>query len=65
MDEGGDLSDYQLARDRRRREIKTPIRFAQADLIASAFNIGDQLDELTSFQDACQSKDRESFGLLL
>ena len=45
--------------DTEEREIKTPVRFAQANLIAYAFNIGDQLDELTSFQEACQIKDRE------
>ena len=50
--EGGDLSDYQLARDRKRREKKTIIRFAQANRIAYAFNIGDQLDEPSSFQEA-------------
>ena len=49
MNESGDLSDYQLARDKQKREIKTAIRFAQADLIAYAFNIGDQLNEPTSF----------------
>ena len=37
-----------------------PIRFAKADLIAYAFNIGDQLDhEPTSFKEAYQSKDKE------
>ena len=61
LNEGRDLSDYQLARDRRRREVKTPIRFGQVDLIAYAFIIDDQLDsdEPVTFLNACHSKDRE------
>ena len=53
--EGGDLSGNQLARDKSRREIKTPIRYAQADLIAYAFSVGDKLqsDEPATFEEAC------------
>ena len=60
-EEGGNLSSYQLARDRSIREIKTPARFAQADLIVYAFSVGDKIeyDEPASFLEACQSKDKE------
>ena len=59
--EGGDLSGYQLARDKSRREIKTPICYAQVDLIAYAFNVGDQLqrDKPTTFEEACQSDEKD------
>ena len=61
MNKGGDYTDYQLARDRTRREIRSPARFAHADLIAYAFNIGSNidLDEPTTYQEACQSKERD------
>ena len=61
VDEGGDLSGYQLTRDRSRKEIKTHIHYAQADLIAYAFNVGDQLqhDEPATFEEACQSDKKD------
>lgn len=42
-----DLSDCWLTRDRVRRELKSPSRYAHADVIAYALNIGDtiELDE--------------------
>jgi len=54
------LSDYLLSRDRIRREIKPPGRYAHADFIAYALNIGDsiELEEPVSYQDVCSSKDR-------
>ena len=60
-DEGGDLSSYQLLRDRGRREIKTLARFAQADLIAHALNVGKKLDlnEPSTFEEACQREDKD------
>lgn len=37
--EGGDLTNYQLGRDRERRTIKPPTRFGYADLIAYALTV--------------------------
>ena len=55
--------DYQLAKDRTRREIKTPVRYAQADLIAYALNTGEKLEsqEPATYEEACQSKEREQW----
>ena len=55
--------DYQLAKDRTRREIKTPVRFAQADLIAYALNTGEKLEnqEPATFEEACQSREKEKW----
>ena len=63
MQGGGELSGYQLVRDRKRREIKTPIRFAHANLIAYAFSIGESLDqeEPATFKEACKSKEKDSW----
>ena len=49
-----------MARDRNRRQIKTPARFAQADLTAYAFSIAESIDkeEPRTFQEACASKDK-------
>ena len=52
-----DLSNYQLARDRARREIKAPVRFDEADIIAYALNIAEKSEEEPkSYQDAINSK---------
>ena len=63
LQEGGELSGYQLARDRPRREIKTPVRFAHADLIAYAFSIGESLDqeEPATFEEVCKSREKDSW----
>ena len=49
-----------MVKDRGRREIKTPARFAQADLIAHALNVGNKidLDEPSTFEEACQREDK-------
>ena len=58
-DQGGDLTSYQLARDRSRRAIRTPVRYAQADLITYALNIGEEIEheEPATFQEACNSNE--------
>ena len=55
------MTDYQLARDRRRREIKTPVCFAQANLIAYAFSIGEKIEheDPATFKEAYDSKEKE------
>ena len=54
-----DLRDYVLTRDRVRRQIKPPSRFAQADLIAFALNASDvvELDEPLCYREAKRSPD--------
>ena len=49
-----------MARDRSRRQIKIPARFAQADLTAYAFSIAESIDkeEPRTFQEAYASKDK-------
>ena len=42
-DQGGVLSSYQLTWDRSRRAIRTPVRYAQANLIAYALTIGEEI----------------------
>ena len=63
-DEGGELSSYQLARDKSSLEIKTLVRFAQANLIAYAINSGDQLEHetLPHIKQPVKAK-KGSFGL--
>lgn len=53
------LRDYVLSRDRVRRDIIPPLRYAYADFIAYALNIGDsiELDEPSSFDEEYSSKD--------
>ena len=59
-DQGGELTNYQLAWDRSRRAIRTPVRYAQADLIAYALTIGEEIEheEPATFQEACNSNER-------
>ena len=53
------LSDYFLSRDRARRQIRPPSRFAQADFIAFALNIADSLElkEPVTYAEAKANKD--------
>ena len=50
--EDHDLRDYELSRDRVRREVRPPTRYAHANIIAYALNIGDsiELDEPISYK---------------
>lgn len=59
---GQDLSDYLLSRDRVRREVRPHAKYAQADLVAYALNVGDsiELEEPVSLTNACSSKDKTS-----
>ena len=58
QEEGQNLRHYMLARDRVRREIRPPPKYAHANVIAYALTIGDSIEisELVSFQEACNSK---------
>ncbi|KAH9718762.1 hypothetical protein KPL71_022343 [Citrus sinensis] len=53
-----DIQDYQLARDRQMRVIKTPKRFAYADLIAYALTAAHELDndEPKTYREAVSGK---------
>uniref|UniRef100_A0A803QE97 Reverse transcriptase Ty1/copia-type domain-containing protein n=1 Tax=Cannabis sativa TaxID=3483 RepID=A0A803QE97_CANSA len=55
----GDLSSYQLARDRERRESRPLNKFGYADFIAHALTVVEEMDssELTSYQEAINGKD--------
>ena len=56
-----DIQDYQLARDRQKRVIKTPKRFAYADLIAYALTTTHELDndEPKTYREAVLGKDAD------
>ena len=52
-----------LARDRVRREIRPPSKYAHTDIIAYALNIGDtiELDEPVTFTEVSKSKDKANW----
>ncbi|KAH9668944.1 hypothetical protein KPL70_021590 [Citrus sinensis] len=52
-----DLRSYQLARDRVRREVRAPVRYGYADLIAYALLCADEvtIEEPTNFSEAMES----------
>ena len=58
-----DLSTYQLARDRTRREIHPPTRFAEADIIAYALAAVQPLDipEPNSYEEAVLSPHKDQW----
>ncbi|KAH9702699.1 hypothetical protein KPL70_010850 [Citrus sinensis] len=58
-----DIQDYQLARDRQRRVIKTPKRFAYADLIAYALTAAHELDndEPKTYREAVSGNDADKW----
>ena len=53
------LRDYQLARDRQRREGRPPTRFGYADFIAYALTAAEEIDstEPTCYQEAIKGRD--------
>ena len=57
------LRDYVLARDRVRRQTRPPSRYAHAEVIAFALNIGDslELEEPLTYKEACSSKNMSSW----
>lgn len=58
-EEESDLRDYQLARDRQKRESRPPRRFGYAYFIAYALTAAEEVDcsEPTSYQEAMNCKD--------
>ena len=52
-----------LARDKVRREIRPSFKYAHADIIAYALNIGDtiELEEPVTFAEATRSKDKANW----
>ena len=57
-----DLSNYQLARDRTRREIRIPARFDEADIIAYALNIVEKSEaEPKTYQEAINCKESQKW----
>ncbi|KAH9669014.1 hypothetical protein KPL70_021617 [Citrus sinensis] len=52
-----DLQNYQLARDRVRREVRAPVRYGYADLIAYALLCADEvtIEEPANFSEAMES----------
>ena len=57
------MQDYQLARDRQKRVIKTPKRFTYADLIAYALTAAHELDndEPKTYREAVSGKDADKW----
>ena len=52
------LHDYNLARDRERRQSKAPVRYGFADCIAYALEVAEEMDsEPNTFEEALASKD--------
>ena len=58
-----DLSNYQLARDRTRRDVKAPERYIEADIIAYALHIANQSTEPEprSYSEAINSRDSQKW----
>lgn len=58
-DETEDLSNYQLARDRIRREIVKPARFTEDSKVAFALSVAEVVEatEPSSFDEAMRSRD--------
>ena len=56
---GENLRNYQLSKDRERREIRPPARYSFADFVFSALVAGLELksNEPNSFREAMQSKE--------
>lgn len=56
---GGDLSNYQLARDRVRRVTRPPFRFGQAYMIFYALNVAEEIEyfEPATYSEAMRSKE--------
>ena len=63
QEEGQNLRHYMLAKDRVRREIKPPPKYTHVDVIAYALTIGDSIEmsEHVSFQEACNSKQKDKW----
>uniref|UniRef100_A0A803PR67 Uncharacterized protein n=1 Tax=Cannabis sativa TaxID=3483 RepID=A0A803PR67_CANSA len=58
------LESYNLARDRTRREVKTPDTYRHVDLIAVAFHVSSQIvhEEHTNYAKLQKSKDRKKWN---
>lgn len=58
-----DLSHYNLARDRQRRQIRLPARYAQADITSFAFSVVDYIDEMEprTYKDVLGSRDKQKW----
>ena len=58
-----ELRQYQLTRDRTRRQIQATARYGQADVISFAFNIAEQIDSVDplSYDQAIASKEKEKW----
>ena len=56
------LRNYQLARDRKRRQIRILARYEQTDVVSFAFNIAEQLEivDPSSFEEVltCNAKEK-------
>lgn len=59
-----DLSDYQLARDRVRRQIVKPVRFTEDSEVAFALYVSEEIEseEPRSYEEALRSKDAEKWN---
>ena len=62
-EDDNDIRDYQLERDRKKRESKLPKRYAYADLIAFALLAahGIKIDEPKTYTEAISCKDSEKW----
>ena len=58
-----ELEEYQLARDRLRRMINPLVRYAQADLVAHAFNSAYTLeyDEFRTYGEAIKGENKKEW----
>ena len=59
----GGPRDYQLARDRSRRQIRTPARYAHANTVSFAFNVVDEVEnrDPLSYSKAVACKEKEKW----
>ena len=59
----GNLHNYQLTRDRVRRQIKAPSRNAQAEVVSFALNVAEEIRVLEpqSYKEAMSRNDKEKW----
>ena len=58
-----DLHDYQLTRDRLRRQIRAPSRYAQAEVVSFTLNVDEEIGVLEpqSYKEAMTRSDKENW----
>ena len=63
IDNPGELQNYQLTRDRTRRQIKVPTRYAQVEIVYYALSVAKEVGsfEPQSYKEAVTGPDRQKW----